>query len=119
MTGKKASGFGADLRAGVPVAVGYFPIAFSFGVAAPRAGLSPFEATALSVIIHAGASQFLALAPFTSGAPVLVPALTLVAMKVRHALCGPALLKEAGRDAPTRHAWAWAWGLTDEVFGAT
>jgi 4-azaleucine resistance transporter AzlC len=119
MNGHVGATVGAGLRAGLPVAIGYFPIAFSFGVAATRAGLSPAEAVALSVIIYAGASQFLALALFTSGAPVVVSALTLVAMNVRHVLYGPALLKEAGPAASTRHAWAWAWGLTDEVFGAT
>ena len=28
-------------------------------------------------------------------------------------------MKAAGADAATKHAWAWAWGLTDEVFGAS
>ncbi|MFM2356689.1 MAG: hypothetical protein RLZZ528_2425 [Pseudomonadota bacterium] len=118
MRDEVAPGFGAGLRAAVPIALGYFPIAFSFGVAATRAGLTPVEATALSLVIYAGASQFLALALFTSGAPVLVSAFTLIAMNLRHVLYGPALMKEAGARASTRHAWAWAWGLTDEVFGA-
>jgi 4-azaleucine resistance transporter AzlC len=105
------------LTASLPIALGYFPIAFSFGVAATRAGFSAVEAFALSLIIYAGASQFLALALLSSGAPVLVSAFTLVAMNLRHVLYGPALMKAAGRDASTRHAWAWAFGLTDEVFG--
>jgi 4-azaleucine resistance transporter AzlC len=105
------------LTASLPIALGYFPIAFSFGVAATRAGFSAVEAFALSLIIYAGASQFLALALLSSGAPVLVSAFTLVAMNLRHVLYGPALMKAAGREASTRHAWAWAFGLTDEVFG--
>ena len=71
----------------------------------------------LSLVIYAGASQFLALALVTSGAPVLVAAFTLIAMNVRHLLYGPALMKEAGPGSSRRLAWAWAWGLTDEVFG--
>ena len=109
--------FLAGLGASLPVALGYFPIAFSFGVAATRAGFSVVEAFALSLIIYAGASQVLALALLASGAPVLVSAFTLIAMNLRHVLYGPALMKAAGRDASTRHAWAWAFGLTDEVFG--
>lgn len=107
----------SGLAASLPIAMGYFPIAFSFGVAATRAGFSALEAFALSLIIYAGASQFLALALLSSGAPVLVTAFTLVAMNLRHVLYGPALVKAAGRDASTRHAWVWAFGLTDEVFG--
>lgn len=105
------------LAASLPIVMGYLPIAFSFGVAATRAGFTAIEAFALSLIIYAGASQFLALALLSSGAPVLISAFTLIAMNLRHVLYGPALMREAGEKASTRHAWAWAWGLTDEVFG--
>lgn len=105
------------LAASLPIVMGYFPIAFSFGVAATQAGFTGLEAFALSLIIYAGASQFLALALLSSGAPVLVAAFTLIAMNLRHVLYGPALMREAGEGATRRHAWAWAWGLTDEVFG--
>ena len=105
------------LAASLPIVMGYFPIAFSFGVAATQAGFTGVESFALSLIIYAGASQFLALALLASGAPVLVAAFTLIAMNLRHLLYGPALLREAGEGATRRHAWAWAWGLTDEVFG--
>lgn len=109
--------FPDGLMASLPIVLGYFPIAFSFGVAATRAGFSVLEAVALSLIIYAGASQFLALALLSSGAPVLVAAFTLIAMNLRHVLYGPALMREAGAEAGRRHAWIWAWGLTDEVFG--
>ena len=109
--------FRDGLLASLPIVMGYLPIAFSFGVAATRAGFGVLDAAALSLIIYAGASQFLALALLSSGAPVLVSAFTLIAMNLRHVLYGPALMREAGKDATTRHAWAWAWGLTDEVFG--
>jgi 4-azaleucine resistance transporter AzlC len=116
MTRTKAT-FLDGLGASLPIVMGYFPIAFSFGVAATRAGFTEVEASALSLIIYAGASQFLALALLSSGAPVLVAAFTLIAMNLRHLLYGPALMREAGEEATTRLAWAWAWGLTDEVFG--
>jgi 4-azaleucine resistance transporter AzlC len=118
MSGPALPTFRSGLATALPIAMGYFPIAFAFGVAASDAGLRTVEAVALSVIIYAGASQFLALALITAGAPLLVAAFTLVAMNLRHVLYGPALLKAAGAQATTRHAWAWGWGLTDEVFGA-
>jgi 4-azaleucine resistance transporter AzlC len=106
------------LIASLPIALGYIPIAFAFGVAATGQGLSGAETFALSLIIYAGASQFLALALITGGAPLMVAAFTLVAMNVRHVLYGPALFKKAGPGASRRYAWVWAFGLTDEVFGA-
>lgn len=111
------STFRSGLFAALPIVMGYFPIAFSFGVAATRAGLSWGEAVMLSLVIYAGASQFFALVLVTSGVPWLVATFTLIAMNLRHLLYGPALMKEAGAGASKRYAWIWAWGLTDEVFG--
>lgn len=115
--GAATPGFLSGLAQALPIILGYVPIAFSFGVAATRAGLAPLEAVFLSLVIYAGASQFLAIALVTGGAPVLVSAFTLIAMNLRHVLYGPALMKQAGKGASRRLAWAWAWGLTDEVFG--
>ena len=112
------STFWGGLGTAVPLVLGYIPISFSFGVAATRSGLSVAEAFALSLIIYAGAAQFLAIALIAAGAPLAVAAFTLVAMNVRHVLYGPALMKRVGVDAHKRYAWAWSFGLTDEVFGA-
>lgn len=118
MTDSRPSSFADGLGAALPIALGYFPIAFAFGVAATGAGLSGVEAFALSLIIYAGAAQFLAIALVTGGAPLIVAAFTLIAMNLRHVLYGPALMKRAGPGASRRLAWFWAFGLTDEVFGA-
>ena len=108
----------AGLQAAVPLVLGYFPIAFSFGVAATRNGLSGVEAFALSVIVFAGSAQFLAIPLIAGGAPVVVAGLTLAAMNLRHAIYGPTLLQKAGAAGARRHGWIWAFTLTDEVFAA-
>ncbi len=118
MSDTRPSTFAAGLFAALPIVLGYFPIAFAFGVAATGQGLSGLEAFALSLFIYAGAAQFLAIALISGGAPLLVGALTLIAMNIRHVLYGPALMKRAGAQAGRRFGWAWAFGLTDEVFGA-
>lgn len=116
------SSFRTGLGTSLPLALGYFPIAFSFGVAATKAGLTGVEAVTLSLVMYSGAAQFLAVVLIAAGAPVLVAAATLIGVGLRHVLYGPALLRHAGANdssaASTRHAWAWAFGLTDEVFGA-
>ena len=105
-------------RASLPIVLGYFPIAFSFGVAATRVGLSPAEATALSLIVFAGAAQFLSIALIAANVPALVIAATMAAMNLRHLLYGPVLMRRAGADASRKRAWIWSFVLTDEVFGA-
>lgn len=74
----RPSTFADGLLAALPIALGYFPIAFAFGTAATGQGLSAAEAVALSVIVYAGAAQFLTLALLASGAPLLVAAFTLM-----------------------------------------
>jgi len=118
MVGLDKSNIWGGLATSLPLILGYFPIAFSFGVAATRAGLTEWEAIALSVIVFAGAAQFLAVALIAAGTPLLVAAFTLAAMNLRHLLFGPALVRKAGPAARTDLAWAWAFALTDEVFGA-
>ena len=51
MTRKAAGGFSAGLWAALPIALGYFPIAFAFGVAARGIGLTGAEAFALSLML--------------------------------------------------------------------
>lgn len=115
-TGKMS--FGAGVGASLPLMLGYLPIAFSFGVAATRSGLTGYEAFSLSLIVYSGAAQFVAVALIAAGAPLAVAAFTLAVMGLRHVLYGPTLMQSAGADARRRHAWAWSFGLTDEVFGA-
>ena len=112
----------------MPLFLGYFPIAFSFGIAATRSGLTEAEAVVLSLIMYSGAAQFLAIALIAAGVPLAVAAFTLIGMGLRHVLYGPALLRAAGAGvvggtggnppATLSSAWLWAFGLTDEVFGA-
>jgi len=104
--------------AGLPIVLGYVPIAFSFGVGASKAGLSPIEATVMSVLMYSGAAQFMAIALIAAGAGFWVSVATLIAMSLRHVLYGPSLLRSAGQAAPPRGALIWGFGLTDEVFGA-
>lgn len=112
------STFWAGLVASVPLILGYFPIAFSFGVAATRAGLTGGEALALSAIMYSGAAQFLAVALLAAGVPLVVAVATLAGMALRHLLYGPALLRQAGDAGSVRWAGIWGFGLTDEVFAA-
>lgn len=103
---------------GVPIVLGYLPIAFSFGVAATKAGLSPLEAVTMSLMMYSGAAQFLAIALIAAGASFWVMLAALVGMSLRHVLYGPSLLRAAHRKSAPNGALVWGFGLTDEVFGA-
>ncbi|WP_456269805.1 AzlC family ABC transporter permease [Kushneria sp. AK178] len=108
-----ASAWRMGVRDALPLLSGYLPVALSFGLVAGQAGFSAFEATALSLLIYAGASQFLFVGMIAGGAPLwLTVALTLL-INARHIVYSASLapwLSESRR-------WPWLMhGLTDQVF---
>lgn len=112
------SPFLRGVRDAVPVMVGYAPVAFSFGVGASQLGLSVAEATLASLIMYAGAAQFVLLTLLASGAGVLTAVGTIWLINVRHLFYGPPLV--AGFAGAPHPPWAvLGFGLTDEVFAAT
>ncbi|WP_037256574.1 AzlC family ABC transporter permease [Rhodovibrio salinarum] len=116
MTGRSAlRPFARGLWASTSIAAGYLPIAFSFGLSASQAGLSPLAAFLISAVVFAGASQFLLVALLASGGGPLtaVPAIWLI--NARHLFYGPTVLDRLG-GRPSRVPLAvMAFGLTDEV----
>ena len=106
---------GRGLGAAVPVALGYFPVAISFGIGAAQAGWSVAEAGFVSAIMYSGAAQFVALSLIAGGTAPLVTITTLVLMGIRHLFYGPTLARTAGNATFARSA-VWSYGLTDEVF---
>ncbi|ABE57752.1 MULTISPECIES: AzlC family ABC transporter permease [Chromohalobacter] len=103
------------LRDSVSLAVGYAPIAFSFGVISVQAGLSPWQAVAISLLVFAGASQFVMVAMMAAGSGGLTVLSAVVMMNLRHLFYGPALATRL-TSMPRRLAPWLAFGLTDEVF---
>lgn len=103
----------SGVREAFPLLGGYVPVAISFGLIAVQAGFTPWEATLISTLVYAGASQFLFVGMIAGGAPLwLAVAMTLL-INVRHAVYGPNL-------APWMDRSRW-WpvlmhGLTDQVF---
>ncbi|ADB57665.1 AzlC family ABC transporter permease [Archaeoglobus profundus] len=95
--------------AGIPIALGYFPVAVTFGLTAMAMGLKDYEAVLASLLIFAGSAQF-ALATLIDS-PInatIVPIL----LNLRHLIYGCILSKRIKISKP----FITAFGLTDEVF---
>jgi 4-azaleucine resistance transporter AzlC len=114
------------IRAGIPVAVGYVPMAMAFGVLATQTGLSVIQAGAMSFFVYAGASQFASLGLLAGGASALAIVLATLVLNFRHFLMSVALSRRLPRGsrrdagAPGRASWlsslAYGFGITDETF---
>ncbi|MCK2043042.1 AzlC family ABC transporter permease [Chromohalobacter sp. TMW 2.2308] len=106
---------GQGLRESLSLVVGYAPIAFSFGVIAVQSGLTLWQAVGISLLVFAGASQFVMVAMMAAGSGGLTVLSAVLMMNLRHVFYGPALATHLVA-LPRRLAPWLAFGLTDEVF---
>ena len=103
------------LAQAAPVVLGYVPIGFAYGVLARESGLSMRETVLMSLIVYAGASQFIAAGLFAAGAPPLSIVVTTFVVNIRHALLSASLAPYLRHWRPPALA-AFAYHLTDETF---
>ena len=74
------------IRAGLSIAIGYFPIALTFGLLAKTTGLSMWEATAMSIFVFAGAAQYISLTLISTGVDPILIVLNKFVVNIRHFL---------------------------------
>lgn len=108
-------GFTDGLKAGSSIAIGYFPIALTFGLLAKTTGLSIFEATAMSIFVFAGAAQYISLSLIAAGVAPAVIILNTFIVNIRHFLMTASLNEKMQPDARWKKA-IYAFGITDESF---
>ncbi|MBB4824491.1 4-azaleucine resistance transporter AzlC [Sporosarcina luteola] len=107
--------FQAGLKAGTSIAIGYFPVALTFGLLAKTTGLSLMEATAMSLFVYAGAAQYISLSMLQVGVdPILIVMNTFI-VNIRHFLM-TASLNEKMHRAPKWVKAVYSFGITDESF---
>lgn len=107
--------FSAGLKAGTSIAIGYFPIALTFGLLAKTTGLSLIEAVAMSIFVYAGAAQYIALSLITAGVAPAVIVLNTFIVNIRHFLMTASLNEKMQPDDRWKKA-LYAFGITDESF---
>ena len=81
----------AGLAAAWPICLGYIPIGLSLGVLAQKGGLAPWQMAAMSLLVFAGSSQFIAVAMLATGASALAIISTVFMVNLRHLLMSSAL----------------------------
>jgi 4-azaleucine resistance transporter AzlC len=108
------SPFVRGIAAGLPVIIGYFPIALTFGLLAAER-LSIAHAVSMSAWVYAGASQFMALELLGAHAAAVEIVIATFLMNFRHFIMSASLSQrlEPHRPAATPPLSFW---LTDETF---
>ena len=74
------------IRHGIPIALGYLSVSFTFGMKAVGDGMTPLQALLISATNLTSAGQFAALPLMTGGASLIEMALTQLVINLRYAL---------------------------------
>ncbi len=117
MTIENKACFQHGMRDGSPIALGYFAVAFTLGIAARNAGLSAIQAFTASVLNNASAGEYAGFALIAAGSTYLETAIMTAVVNARYLLMSCALSQKLKPDTPLRHRMAIAYDVTDEIFG--
>ncbi|WP_322998500.1 AzlC family ABC transporter permease [Castellaniella sp.] len=97
-----------------PVAMGYVPLGAVFGFLFVQAGGSAWLAIASSLLIYAGAAQFMMVPMLAAGLPIGAIALATLVLNLRHVFYGLSLLNHMPVTRWQR--WYGIFALTDESY---
>jgi 4-azaleucine resistance transporter AzlC len=97
-----------------PVLLGYLAIGIAFGLLMADAGYPWWLSLIMSVVMYAGAGQYIAVGLFAAGAGLLEAALMQLVVNARHMAYGLTMLKRFNASGPYKYYLIFA--LTDETF---
>jgi 4-azaleucine resistance transporter AzlC len=98
-----------------PVVIGYLPVSIAFGLLAKNTGISFVDTGLFSIIVFAGASQFMALDLISAGVSAGSIILSTFLLNLRH-LMMTASLSVKMNNIKKPYLPIIAYGITDETF---
>lgn len=105
------------LRDGIPIALGYFAVSFTLGIAAKKAGLTAFQATLMSLTNSTSAGEFAAISAICAGSTYLEMAVMQAVINLRYLLMSCALSQKIDNKVGMINRLIMGGGVTDEIFG--
>lgn len=117
MTKTNKLAFSNGMRDGIPIALGYFAVAFTLGIAAKNAGFTPMQAMIVSMTNNASAGEYAGFTLISAGAGYLELALMMVVANARYLLMSCALSQKLDPKTPLLHRLLIGYDVTDEIFG--
>lgn len=105
------------VRDGIPIALGYFAVAFSLGIIAKKAGLTAFQALLAAGLTNASAGGYAGFTAIAEDATYLAVAISMLVVNARYLLMSFALSQKLSQKTSTLHRMLIAFDVTDEIFG--
>ena len=114
-------GHGAALREGnrdgLPIALGYFAVSFTLGIAARRAGLTAAQGFLASLLCNASAGEYAGFTMISASAALWELAIMTLVVNARYLLMSTALSQKFAPGTPFIHRLFVGFDVTDELFG--
>lgn len=112
--------FISGLKDGIPIALGYVSVSFTFGLQAVSLGLSWWEAALISLTNLTSAGQFAGLDIMARGGGFWVEMLcTQFIINLRYSLMSLSLSQKADSSLKGIHRFLTGFGITDEIFAVS
>lgn len=104
------------LRKGLPIAIGYLSVSFTFGVKAVNGGIPAWIAILMSFTNLTSAGQFAGATLIMAQGSYLEIAITTFVINIRYLLMSLALSQKLVRDTKLTQRLVAGFGITDEIF---
>ncbi len=101
---------------GIPIALGYFAVAFALGITARDIGMTGLQAFFMSAGMVASAGEFAALELLRTGAGAVEIIMTCLIVNLRYLLMSCALTQKLSPQTKFCHRFGLAYCITDEIF---
>ena len=114
---RRTTVFKNGARDGIPIALGYFAVSFTLGIAARNAGFSALQAMVASLLNNASAGEYALFSIVAAGGTYLEVAIMTLVANARYLLMSCALSQKMAPGTSTLHRMLVAFDVTDEIFG--
>lgn len=119
MSSTDKAGFTQGMRDGIPIAMGYFAVAFSLGITARDCGFSPLQGFVASITTYASAGQYIGFTLYAARATILQLIIMTIITNARYVLMGFALNQRLPENTSMGRRLITGLAITDEIFGIT
>lgn len=111
--------FKRGLKHGIPIAAGYFSVAFALGISAKNAGLNVFQAALTSLLCNTSSGEYAGFTVIASGASYLTMAVITLIVSARYLLMSVSLSQKLPEDTGLKHRLMVGFWITDEIYAAS
>ena len=111
--------FKEGMRDGIPIALGYLAVSFTFGMMAVKDHIGILQAVIISLTNVTSAGQFAGLDIIVAGGSLIEMALTQLIINLRYSLMSISLSQKLQKGTGTGKRLILAYSVTDEIFGVS